>query len=444
MVTKLAKGKSGNGLTQLPSGDWRARAFSPYLEGREVQATFQLKADALSWKIELQRSLRELHEEHPESRVRYVKRRKIWECYLPAGNYAGNQYADYVRPFGSIQKALAEEIRVLAERNTGVHTSDEIQQRTLSMVLDEWLIKHEKKVRWSTYAKDLGLIENHIRPQLGEIKCTAIDIYLLEIWQETLEESDVSNNTIRSSIHKLRQVLTWALPRRYVSHNAAQGIVAPTSPRKTWKPLTTAQVSEVCKLSKSPGVIMTLVYTALRVSEALALQVKHVNFDTKMLSVEQHHALTRDGIKIVSGTKTHQRREIPIIDDLIPILGAQVLGKTSEDFLFTGVVSTHMPQNANSFRRHRLKPAMDKIGVDGSFHLFRKTSACLLLERGIKIESISKILGHSNITTTYNFYLDIYEEDVANELSVLNNLFAESTGDPLAKEALKKKTSLAA
>jgi integrase len=87
---------------------------------------------------------------------------------------------------------------------------------------------------------------------------------------------------------------------------------------------------------------------------------------------------------------------------------------------------------------------MDKIGVDGSFHLFRKTSACLLLERGIKIETISKILGHRNIATTYNFYLEIYKEDVAHELSVLNNLFAERTGDPLAQELLSRKDSRAA
>jgi len=51
-------------------------------------------------------------------------------------------------------------------------------------------------------------------------------------------------------------------------------------------------------------------------------------------------------------------------------------------------------------------------GIKAHPHKFRRTGATFALRAGMPIEQVSKLLGHSNITTT-QIYLDIREEDAA-------------------------------
>lgn len=54
-----------------------------------------------------------------------------------------------------------------------------------------------------------------------------------------------------------------------------------------------------------------------------------------------------------------------------------------------------------------IKEVSESVGLKGiTTHIFRKTSATTLLENGMPIEYVSKYLGHDNITTTINHYLD--------------------------------------
>jgi integrase len=84
------------------------------------------------------------------------------------------------------------------------------------------------------------------------------------------------------------------------------------------------------------------------------------------------------------------------------------------------------------------------LGLEGGFHLLRKTCACLLLEQGVKIENISRVLGHKDITTTYKFYVEIYDEDQIRSVQALNGLFDPINGDKAALEEMRKRRTMAA
>ena len=45
-------------------------------------------------------------------------------------------------------------------------------------------------------------------------------------------------------------------------------------------------------------------------------------------------------------------------------------------------------------------------------HLFRKTLATRLKQRGVDLAIISNILGHSSTATTIRYYLSLLDEDV--------------------------------
>jgi len=54
----------------------------------------------------------------------------------------------------------------------------------------------------------------------------------------------------------------------------------------------------------------------------------------------------------------------------------------------------------------------EKAGIEkeGKWHLLRRTFATHLLKSGVGIESVSKLLGHSEIQTTVKSYLNITDE----------------------------------
>ena len=55
-----------------------------------------------------------------------------------------------------------------------------------------------------------------------------------------------------------------------------------------------------------------------------------------------------------------------------------------------------------------------------SLHTLRHTFGSTLLRHGIGIEVISKLMGHANITITYNKYIHVIQEEQAKAMNLVN------------------------
>jgi len=56
--------------------------------------------------------------------------------------------------------------------------------------------------------------------------------------------------------------------------------------------------------------------------------------------------------------------------------------------------------------------------------------ATVLLEQGVPIHKISAMLGHSSITTTFQYYADVIDEE-DRIIDFMNNTFAADGGNEL-------------
>ena len=65
------------------------------------------------------------------------------------------------------------------------------------------------------------------------------------------------------------------------------------------------------------------------------------------------------------------------------------------------------------------------ITKDISFHTARHSFATLALSKGMPIESVSKILGHTNIVTTQK-YAKVTTEKIDKDLTVFGNQLNQS------------------
>jgi Site-specific recombinase XerD len=77
-----------------------------------------------------------------------------------------------------------------------------------------------------------------------------------------------------------------------------------------------------------------------------------------------------------------------------------------------------LPVPSNQKLNAYLKEIGDLCGIDKdlSFHLARHTFATLTLSKGVSIESVSKMLGHTNIRTT-QIYARITDEKVGHDMN---------------------------
>ena len=70
----------------------------------------------------------------------------------------------------------------------------------------------------------------------------------------------------------------------------------------------------------------------------------------------------------------------------------------------------------------KLKKVMEACGIEKSisFHCGRHSFATLALSKGMPIESVSRVLGHTNIVTT-QIYAKITSQKLDNDLTMLGN-----------------------
>jgi integrase len=427
---------------------------------RKEQNRFPLKEEAKSWKGQLKGDCRVLRKNPNYSKhIRRDKRKHLWVAETPAAKFANRTYSSTSNSFATSEAAINWLIQQETLRGVGFSSSEEAK-RTLRQLVDSWLPKHKTKVRHTTYLRDELILRRHVLPYLASEPLVALDVSTLEDWKLRMESDGFSSDKVDKAIKKLRQVLDWGIPRGWVSLNAAQGLSTPLVSRAKWSPLKPSEIERLGELTGEPELIATFIHTALREGELFCLQVKHVldieKNDSARLSIEQHFAPSEDDWRaVVSSTKTHLNREVPVNQTLRPILASLIKGKRPEDFIFNRLqpmsekrarrpIDPREAMSSSSFRRHRLRPAFRQMGIEyGGYHLLRKTSASLMLEAHGTTDKamleISRSLGHKDVQTTYRFYVEIYKESSRDAINSLHKLFEENK---VAKDELQRYETL--
>jgi integrase len=149
--------------------------------------------------------------------------------------------------------------------------------------------------------------------------------------------------------------------------------------------------------------------TGMRLSEQFGLQWKHINEEARTIS-----------IPLPKGNKT---RRIPISDEVMELLREQF---SASPWLFPDPMDPTRPQAPYPIS-DRFSDRLIQAGVQGaSWHTFRHTFASRLLQKGVDIVTVSRLLGHSTIQTTMR-YLHLVKDQLhqaVNRVSIAK--FSES------------------
>ena len=174
-----------------------------------------------------------------------------------------------------------------------------------------------------------------------------------------------------------------------------------------------------------------IMYTGLRVSEACALKWQDVDMKDKMLRINtslsrvKKRNLNKEVIKNENGTAQYKEitkppktangiREIPLQAKAMFILEyfhAQNPDHKPSDYIcLTSKRKPYQKRNVERCLTSMLKHS-NCSRKDYTPHSLRHGYGSILISEGADIKVVSELLGHSDVTFTYNVYIQVFKED---------------------------------
>lgn len=154
-------------------------------------------------------------------------------------------------------------------------------------------------------------------------------------------------------------------------------------------------------------VAITLTYTGLRISECVHLRIQDVNFSKHTLGV---HA-----------GKGNKDRTLPLSDKLYPVLQRYVQehrpGADPEERFFATQASGQLSATLVNRVFHQTSEQM-RLQKPVTAHVFRHSFATHLVQRGVNLVQIQKLLGHSSLAVT-SVYTHATLEDLTQAVNQL-------------------------
>lgn len=212
------------------------------------------------------------------------------------------------------------------------------------------------------------------------------------------------------------------------THNiVAKGSVATKDERKKYlnKSETVKLIQEIKKDIKpqwqSRYIILVGLATGLRFSEILALAWSDIDFKNKTIKVTKAYDYTHT--KKIQKTKTaSSKRVISIDDDTLVLLKQYKLATQINQSKYV-FLDKNMESLSNNAVNKSLKKACLRAGItEITFHSLRHTHCSLLIYQGVNIKYISKRLGHSTISITYQIYGHVLDELEQRESSKVDDM----------------------
>jgi integrase len=270
------------------------------------------------------------------------------------------------------------------------------------------------------------------RTRLTEIAPSQIAGFVAWLCDERKQGRALSDQTVRNILVPLRACLATAVREGLLRTNPSREVDLPHRPTaedmedEEVKAMSRDELSRL--LDTFPDrwrlFFWFLAATGVRISEAVALQWRHVQLDEQRPYIKVRRALVKG--RMGPPKSRYGRREIPIDDDL-----AHALREARSASVWPGENHPAFPSLVGScldqqkVRNRVLFPARKKAGLPWvGFHAFRHTCATMLFAEGRNAVQVQRWLGHHSAAFTLATYVHLLDGDLGAPLTLGGGLIA--------------------
>jgi integrase len=257
---------------------------------------------------------------------------------------------------------------------------------------------------------------------------------MVNAYVQTLGRSFASG-TVSNSLSVVSIIFRWAIFNNLAKTNPADQVDVPAGLRKSKRPAATPEQVAIIKANTTDfGLVANLLlYTGLRLGEACALTYADIDRYAKTIRVNKQVIWEGNRPQLQTTKTANGIRTIVIPEPLFAILPqgkpcTYIVGNDTE------------PITRNAFHCRWLHWCKDMDMVhdkpvtrdgkpttiheaDVTPHQLRHNYATILWEAGVPPEVAQKLMGHSDIHTTQQIYLEIRGDHLSDAADILNRHF---------------------
>ena len=292
---------------------------------------------------------------------------------------------------------------------------------TVGIWMDEWFENVAKiKVRASSHQTYKGYIDNHIKPNIGNIpieKLTTMDLQkfyrklLTKGRIERIESKDqpkwLSAKTVRNINQVISSAMDLAVAQKIISANPTNACALPKIEHQEMQTIPAEQLQAFLNEARATGVYEMYyieLATGLRRGELLGLKWQDIDWKNGVIKVRRQVARVDGQIKEAPLKTKNSYRTVTISQQAIEVLKEQKK-KTNDTYVFPspngGPIS---PDSVNNM----LKRVLERAGIPKiRFHDLRHTFATIALQNGVDIKTVSGMLGHFSAGFTLDTYAHV-------------------------------------
>lgn len=301
-------------------------------------------------------------------------------------------------PLGSSEKdALARQAELRGKKARGervVPTSLRLEEW-----LDLWLEEQKPRLRASTVVTYECAVRR-LKDRLGRRRLRDVDVDVVARMVAEMQRS-YKAWTIRGTLVVLSRAMQTAVRRGYVGSNPVAQLDKSERPKGDQKRMRILGSEEIFRLLPAVpafhrALITTLVFTGMRIGEALALEWADVDFDAGLIHVR-------------AGKTENAARSIVLMPSLARVLRAHMVSSGRREGLVFGTARGTKQDRENVLKRG-LQKGLKNAGLERlTLHELRHTFASILIGQGFDVTFVADQLGHADPAITLRVYAKLFD-----------------------------------
>lgn len=374
------------------------------------------------------------------------------------GRYEGRVTVNGIRKsfYGSTK---AEVKRNAKEYLTRVENGfKEAKKIVLNDYIEYWLMEYKwNKIEPTSFTRLYRTYECQIKNTIGEKMIgdiTTKDIQNLIDSHANPEDEDTkafSLSGLKRIVHLLRPCLNMAVTEEIIYKNPCDNVIFPKESciqveTKQQFSLTDNDILQLREAamrkykttndykSRDAFIILLILSLGLRVGEAIALEWGDIDFDSNLIHINKtvqsniknfnnEHGKNATYDRIKKSTKTSSGVRVLKMNENVRWYLNELReydkrhNIVSDYVCCTSVGTLNVSRNLQRSLDRMIKGTDIKGNV--TLHTLRHTFGSTMLRRGVNIEVVSKLMGHANISITYNKYIHTVQEEEAKAMNMI-------------------------
>lgn len=311
-----------------------------------------------------------------------------------------------------------------------------VQRSTVESFMRTWLYENKQnELKPKSFDRLEQTILYQVIPKVGHIQLAAFQSTDVQTMLNALKKEGYSYSSVKKAYDAVNECFRTGVIQRTVVFNPALGVTVPA--KKTFakaeiRYYNDEEVEKLCAAAQSVysngkriyrlgDAIIVDLNTGLRLAELLALKWTEVDFNRRKVVVNATRVIVKDRsdgaekkyvvIEQDSAKSETSMREIDMNDAAYgALMRLKEITGQFEYVLSTKDGKPVIPRYLDRmFRKIAIAAGLPEDKVYG-LHSLRHTFASRLFAAGEDVKTVSELLGHSDITVTYNTYIHLIND----------------------------------